>query len=157
MWPSPHARLSPFLWNNKDGTIIATTGADKQLRLLHASTGQSAIIGAHDAPVRSVCFVDVPSAVCPIVATGSWDKTVKYWDMRRPGTPLATLNCADRVYSLDSAGGLLVIATAERHIHLVDVHADPATFARTTVSPLKHQTRAVAAFSRRQGLGDCRY
>ncbi|OAR01152.1 hypothetical protein LLEC1_07767 [Akanthomyces lecanii] len=138
---------------NKDGTVIAVTGADKQVRLWQASTGQAAVIGAHDAPVRSVCFVDVPDAATPIIATGSWDKTVRYWDPRRPGTPLATLHCADRVYSMDTAGSLLVVATAERHIHLVDLHANPAAFARTVQSPLKHQTRAVAAFRDGKGWG----
>jgi len=131
---------------SQDGTLIAAAGADKQVRLLEASTGQTVIVGTHDAPVRSVRFVDVRSSPSPIIATGSWDKTVRYWDLRQPGKALATLGCADRVYSMDTADRLLVIATAERHIHLVDLHADPAAFARTTQSPLKHQTRAVAAF-----------
>lgn len=104
------------------------------------------ILGTHAAPVRSVCFVDVPSsAASPIVASGSWDRTVQYWDLRHPGKALATLHCADRVYAMDSAGKLLVIATAERHIHLVDLYANPGAFSRTTLSPLRHQTRVVTA------------
>jgi mRNA export factor len=102
-----------------------------------------------------VRFVDVPGSAAggPILASGSWDRTVRYWDMRRPGTPLATLTCAERVYSMETAGSLLVVATAERHIHLVDLRADPAAFARTVQSPLKHQTRAVAAFPDGTGWG----
>ena len=109
------------------------------------------VLGTHAAPVRSVCFVDVPSAAGPIVASGSWDKTVQYWDLRHPGQPLATLNCADRVYSMDTAGRLLVIATAERHIHLVDLHTNPAAFSQTIMSVLRHQTRTVAAFPNGKG------
>jgi mRNA export factor len=135
----------------KDGTLIAAAGADKQARLLHGSTGQTSIIGAHAAAVRSIRFVDVPSSPSPVVATGSWDGTVRYWDLRQPGKALAVLNCADRVYSMDTAGRLLVVATAEQHIHLVDLQSNPAKFERTIQSPLKHQTRAVAAFPDGQG------
>lgn len=101
-------------------------------------------IGSHDAPVRAVRFVDVLSA-SPIIATGSWDKTARYWDMRMSNSHIFTLDCADRVYCMDSASKLLVIGTAEQHIHLVDL-AQPTKFLRTTESPLKHQTTAVAAF-----------
>ncbi|KAF4443205.1 WD40 repeat-like protein [Fusarium austroafricanum] len=130
---------------SKDGTIIAAAGADNQVRLLHAPTGQTAVVGAHSAPVRSISFLDIPSSPAPILASGSWDKTVQYWDLRQTGKPLATLQCADRVYSMDSAAHLLVIATAEKHIHLVNLRTDPTKFARSTTSPLNHQTKAVAA------------
>ncbi|KAK1252859.1 hypothetical protein MKX08_004046 [Trichoderma sp. CBMAI-0020] len=136
---------------SKDGTLVAAAGADKNVRALHAPTGQTALIGTHSAPVRSICFVDIPSSPAPVLASGSWDKTVRYWDLRQMGKPLATLNCADRVYSMDTAAHLLVIATAERHIHLVDLRNDPTTFARNTTSPLKHQTKAVAAFPNGEG------
>lgn len=39
------------------------------------STGQSQQVGAHDAPIRSVRWVEAPTG--GILATGSWDKTVK--------------------------------------------------------------------------------
>ncbi|KAM0546281.1 hypothetical protein ACHAPJ_010965 [Fusarium lateritium] len=136
---------------SKDGAIVAGAGADKNIRLLHASTGQTAVVGTHSAPVRSICFVDIPTSPAPILASGSWDKTVQYWDLRQMGKPLATLNCADRVYSMDKAAHLLVIATAELHIHLVDLRTNPTKFARNTTSPLKHQTRAVAAFPNGEG------
>lgn len=38
-------------------------------------TGQSQQVGAHDAPIRSVRWVEAPTG--GILATGSWDKTVK--------------------------------------------------------------------------------
>ncbi|KAK8113226.1 WD40 repeat-like protein [Apiospora sp. TS-2023a] len=133
----------------KDGTMVLAGGADKRPHLLDLATGQQAAIGSHDAPIRSVRFLDTAamgaSAPAHLFATGSWDKTVKYWDMRQPEQPLATLACADRVYAMDAKSSLLVIATAERHIHLVDLR-NPTVFLRTTQSPLTHQTRAVSAF-----------
>lgn len=129
--------------------MVLAGGADKRPHLLHLATGQQAAIGSHDAPIRSVRFLDTAamgaSAPAHLFATGSWDKSVKYWDMRQPEQPLATLACADRVYAMETKSSLLVIATAEQHIHLVDLR-NPTVFLRTTQSPLKHQTRAVSVF-----------
>ncbi|RYP60082.1 hypothetical protein DL770_010064 [Monosporascus sp. CRB-9-2] len=135
----------------KDGTMILAGGADKKVHLLHAPTGQQATVGSHEAPIRGVRFVEVPGSNAPIIATGSWDKTVRFWDMRQP-TPLAALACKERVYSMDAKARLLVVATAERHVHLVDLRS-PTTFLRTTESPLRHQTRAATVFPDGKGWG----
>ncbi|KAF3767704.1 WD40 repeat-like protein [Cryphonectria parasitica EP155] len=131
----------------KDGTTLVAGGADKNIHLLHAATGQSTIIGTHDAPIRAVCRVD-DDHHGSIICSGSWDRTVKFWDIRQPGSstggrPLGTLTCAERVYAMASASRALVIATADRHVHLVDL-AHPTVFMRSIMSPLRHQTRAVA-------------
>ncbi|KAK7996120.1 hypothetical protein PG991_015587 [Apiospora marii] len=155
--PGPSARAAAMLsvdspvlscdWA-KDGTMVLAGGADKRPHLLHLATGQQAAVGSDDAPIRSVRFLDTAamgaSAPAHLFATGSWDKTVKYRDLRQP-EPLATLACADRVYAMDTKSSLLVIATAERHIHLVDLR-NPSVFLRTTQSPLRQQTRAVSVF-----------
>lgn len=132
--------------------MVLAGGADKKSHLLHLATGQQTTVGVHDAPIRSVRFVDVPGTNGPIMASGSWDKTVKFWDVRQQNPLVASLACAERVYAMDAKARLLVIATAERHIHLVDLQ-NPTVIARSLVSPLKHQTRAVTAFPDGKGWG----
>ncbi|KAK6834842.1 WD40 repeat-like protein [Apiospora arundinis] len=134
--PSAHAAAmlsvdSPVLscdWA-KDGTMVLAGGADKKPHLLHLATGQQAAIGSHDAPIRSVRFLDTTtlgaSPPAHLFATGSWDKTVNAPTASTPWIP--------------------IIATAERKIHLVDLR-NPSVFLRTSDSPLKHQTRAVSVF-----------
>jgi mRNA export factor len=39
------------------------------------NTGQSQQVGAHEAPIKSVRWIEAPTG--GILATGSWDKTVK--------------------------------------------------------------------------------
>lgn len=108
--------------------------------------------GFHTKAVRAVRFVDVPgTAPGTVYASGSWDGTVRYWDVRRAAAagPLATLGCGERVYALDARDGLLVVATAGAApgqaappIQLVDLR-HPTAPLRTAPSPLRHQTRDV--------------
>ena len=107
-------------------------------------------VAAHDQPIRCVRFVDVPGSAGPVLVTGSWDKTVKYWDLRQP-TPVASVDCQERVYSMDVKDKLLVIATADRYINIVNLD-NPTKFYKTMQSPLKWQTRVVSCFTDATGF-----
>lgn len=85
-----------------------------------------------------------------MAVSGSWDKTVKYWDMRSP-TPAASLACQERVYTIDVRNDLLVIGTADRYINVVDLK-NPTKFYKTLQSPLKWQTRVVSCFADAAGF-----
>ena len=54
------------------------------------------VIGKHDAPIKCLKFITEMS----MVATGSWDKTVKLWDARSPN-PVAQAQVGERVYAMD--------------------------------------------------------
>jgi mRNA export factor len=131
---------------------VVGAGSDKSAKLLDlAANGAPAQqVAVHDAPIRTVRFVDIPNANSPMIVTGSWDKTVKYWDLRSP-TPAASITCQERVYAMDVKDKLLVIATAERHVNVVNLD-DPGRFFKTMQSPLKHQTRAVSCFKDANGF-----
>jgi mRNA export factor len=60
---------------NKDGSKLFSGSVDKAAKMFDLSTGQSQQVGAHEAPIRSVRWVEAPTG--GILATGSWDKTVK--------------------------------------------------------------------------------
>lgn len=79
-----------------------------------------------------------------MLVTGSWDKTIKYWDLRQQSA-VATVQCQERVYTLDVKGKLLVIGTADRYINVINLD-DPGKFYKTIQSPLKWQTRVVSCF-----------
>jgi len=145
MWVSDIATL-------QDGTKVAGAGADKAARLLDLGSGQTTAqqVAAHDQPIRCVRFIDAPGSNAPMLVTGSWDKTVKYWDLRQ-STPAATLECQERVYSLDVKDKLMVIATADRYINVVNLD-QPTKFYKTMQSPLKWQTRVVSCFSDATGF-----
>ncbi|KAH0550961.1 hypothetical protein GP486_007674, partial [Trichoglossum hirsutum] len=106
-----------------DGTKVVGGGADKAARMLDISSGKTEQVAAHDQPVRVVRFIEAPGSAQPLLVTGSWDKTIKYWDLRTPN-PVATLPCQERVYALDVKDKLLVIGTADRYINVVNLN-DP--------------------------------
>ncbi|KAG0255372.1 hypothetical protein BGZ95_005780 [Linnemannia exigua] len=133
---------------SKDGTKLASGGADKVAKLFDISTGQSTQVAQHDAPIKEVRWVDGAS---PILATGSWDKTVKYWDTRQP-TPISTVTLPERLYAMDSVFPLLVAATADRHLVIYNLN-NPSTPFKSMTSPLKWQTRTISCFPAGNGYG----
>lgn len=82
------------------------------------------------------------------VVTGSWDKTVKYWDTRAP-TAQATVQLPERCYGLDVVYPLMVVITADLNEVVFDLNS-PGKIFRTRKSILKHQLRTVACHPNKQ-------
>lgn len=118
-------------------------GADKAARMLDLASMTPTQVAAHEQPIRSVRFVEVGGQ--QVLVTGSWDKTVKYWDLRQ-SNPVASIDCQDRVYTMDAKDKLLVVGTADRYVNIINLD-NPQKFYKTVQSPLKWQTRAVSCFS----------
>ena len=74
---------------------------------------------------------------------------MRYWDTRSP-TPALQVQLPDRCYALSCTHPLLVVGTAERHIQVYDLNNPSAPF-KQLQSPLKYQTRTVAAFPDKSG------
>lgn len=135
----------------QDGQKVFGGGADKAARMLDLGAGatQAQQVAAHDQPIR--CVESFNNNGSPMLVTGSWDKTVKYWDLRQQ-QPAASVDCLERVYSMDVRGDqMLVVATAERKIHIIDLR-NPTTFFKSPPSPLKWQTRVVSTFTDGSGF-----
>ncbi|KAI8388118.1 WD40-repeat-containing domain protein [Radiomyces spectabilis] len=129
---------------SKDGTKLVSGGADKAGRMFDITTGQTTQVAQHDEPIKCAKFLDQG-----ILATGSWDKTVKYWDLRSP-TPIGTVALPDRCYTMDIQGPLMVVGTAEKHICIFDLN-NPTVIFKKNISPLKWQTRVVSCFTQGKG------
>ncbi|KAI9891283.1 MAG: RNA export factor gle2 [Vezdaea aestivalis] len=132
---------------SKDGKRVVGAGADKAARVLDlGNPGAGAQqVAAHEQPIKAARFISVPNSNDQMLVTGSWDKKVKYWDLRTAAA-VATVDCQERVYSLDVRDKLLVIGTADRYINIINLQ-DPAKFYKTIQSPLKWQTRVVSCFT----------
>ncbi|KAI1811129.1 Poly(A)+ RNA export protein [Poronia punctata] len=141
-----------------DGTALLIGSADNNIYMTTPTTNtnpQTTIIGSHTAAIRSVRNIS-PN----VIVTGSYDKTVKYWDIRQQTYAAATtLTCLERVYSLDTNARFssteddrkLVIATAQGNIHLVDLRY-PGIFLDTRSTSLHHQITAIRSFPDGKGF-----
>lgn len=127
-----------------DGTKVVSAGCDNAARLYDLQSSQTTQVAAHDAPIRSVRYVNIPAAAAPMIVTASWDKTLKYWDTRQQ-QPVSTVNLPERAYAMDTQKDLLVVGTAERHVCIFNLN-NPGVIFKSVVSPLKWQTRAVCCY-----------
>jgi len=58
-----------------DGTTVFSGGCDKQVKMWPLlSGGQPMTVAMHDAPIKEVAWIPEMN----LLATGSWDKTLKY-------------------------------------------------------------------------------
>ncbi|PVI08002.1 Poly(A)+ RNA export protein [Periconia macrospinosa] len=141
---------------SKDGSALAAGGDGGTIFYLNlAEAGPGGEIKPtldfkeHQAGVKGLCFFQINGKT--MLASGSWDKTLKYWDLPSQGQVGQTIQCAERVYSMDAKNSLLVVATAERHIHIINLE-DPTKIYKTIQSPLKWQTRVVSCFTDATGF-----
>ncbi|KAI8848597.1 WD40-repeat-containing domain protein [Chytridium lagenaria] len=133
---------------SKDGSKLFSGGADKVGKMMDLQTGQTGVVASHDAPIKSAKFFDNQQG--SILATASWDKTIKYWDLRTPN-PIASVQLGERIYSMDVAGQLMVVGTADRNVLCFNLQ-NPSQPFKQIVSPLKWQTRTIACFPNASGF-----
>ena len=147
-----HENKAPVLSTafSSDGTTVFSGGCDKAVRMWQLGAQQEVAqqIGAHDQPVKCVGFLPASN----IVVSGGWDRKLKFWDPRQsPNTPAGVVDMPERVHALDVRQNLLVVATQDRQVICYDVSGQPREHVRKE-SPLKFQTRSIAAFPDQTGF-----
>ena len=123
-----------------DGSAVFAGGCDNTVKMWNLGTNQQQQVAQHDAPVRHCSFIPQMN----MLVTGSWDKTLKYWDLRSPN-PVHTQQLPERVYALDCMHPLLVVGTANREILVFNLQQPQQVFKQLN-SPLKYQTRCISCF-----------
>jgi len=128
-------------WSD-DGTKVFIAGCDKQAKMWDLASNQMVQVAVHDAPIKTCHWVKAPNYSC--LMTGSWDKTLKFWDTRSP-TPMLSINLPERCYCADVDYPMAVVGTAGRQIIVYQLEGKPQEFKKLD-SPLKYQHRCVAIF-----------
>ncbi|MCX4777956.1 hypothetical protein [Streptomyces sp. NBC_01264] len=99
---------------------LAATGDVRDQLMSAFPTPYTSRLTGHTSDVVSVSFA--PGS--PVLATASWDRTARLWDVREPHHPvqLAVVNQPERLMSVAFGAGGRVLATAsERSVRLWDV------------------------------------
>ncbi|KAF3339367.1 protein RAE1 [Carex littledalei] len=130
-----------------DGTTVFTGGCDKQVKMWPLlSGGQPTTVAMHDAPVKEVAWIPQMN----LLVSGSWDKTVRYWDTRQ-AQPAHVQQLPEKCYAITVSYPLMVVGTSDRNLIVYNLQNPQMEFKRIQ-SPLKYQTRCLAAFPDQQGF-----
>jgi mRNA export factor len=125
-----------------DGSKVYMASTDKQVKCWDLASDAVVQVAQHDAPIKTCHWVKGPNYTC--LMTGSWDKTLKFWDTRTP-TPIMNIALPERCYCADVDYPMAVVGTAGRYVIVYSLENKPAEFKRHE-SPLKYQHRTVAIF-----------
>ncbi|KAL0954549.1 hypothetical protein HGRIS_003515 [Hohenbuehelia grisea] len=125
---------------DKAGQNIISGSVDNTAQLFDCQTGQTRQVAQHEAPIRNVKWVETPGA--GLLATGSWDRTLKYWDLRT-NQPAATIHLPERCFSMDVRYPWLVAATADERCVIYNLN-NPGTPFKYAAAPKKMQTRVIS-------------
>ena len=82
------------------------------------ATNQKQVVAKHDGAVRYCLHV---KEMNNMLVTGSWDKTVRYWDLRQPN-PVHTQQMPERVYAMDIKYPMMSVGTAGRRVQVASVN-----------------------------------
>eukprot|EP00916_Digyalum_oweni_P019775 GHVL01033014.1.p1 GENE.GHVL01033014.1~~GHVL01033014.1.p1 ORF type:complete len:185 (-),score=25.73 GHVL01033014.1:874-1428(-) len=77
---------------NTAGSSLFSCGCDNKAWMWNLQTQQKQQVAQHDAPIKRCIFLDDLN----LLITGSWDKTIKFWDLRQP-VAVGTLPLPDKV------------------------------------------------------------
>lgn len=127
---------------HETGTKAFMASCDKQVKMWDLGSNQTIQIAAHDAPIKVCRWVKAPNYEA--LMTGSWDKTVKFWDTRSPN-PIMNIDMGERVYAADVDYPMAVVGTAGRGLRIYSLENQPKEFKRDE-SPLKYQHRCISIF-----------
>ncbi|TEB21248.1 WD40 repeat-like protein [Coprinellus micaceus] len=133
---------------NGDGSRAYSGGLDTGVRELDLSTEKITHLGTHADSVSAMVFAPHVSAL----VSGSWDRSVRFWDGRAPSGSAETskTDTPERVYALDVVQNTLVVAMASRLFHIYDVR-NMRVPSQQRESSLKYMTRSLACMPTGEG------
>ncbi|KAG5337580.1 hypothetical protein C0989_009305 [Termitomyces sp. Mn162] len=90
---------------------------------------------------------DIPTDT---LITGSWDRTLRFWDSRASSPQQSSHDTPERVYQIDLVNNTLVVAMASRLFNIYDIRKVDAPL-RQRESSLKFMTRSLACMPDGEG------
>ena len=144
-----------------DGTGCFSAGADNVVKWWQFSPSggqmqQGQDIGRHNAPVKAVRWIPELN----LLASASYDKTLKYWDCRQPN-PALQVQLPERCYAMDALHPYLIVAlgasgnmTEDRKIIAYNLSNPQQPFYQmgAAQNPLKLQNRCISLLPDKSGF-----
>ena len=93
--------------------LTSAGGCSGEGLLWDLQSNQTRAAAKHGAPIRHIQFLPQQG----LLVTGSWDRTLAYWDARTD-QPALRVQLPERVYAMHAAASTLVVGMASRHIQV---------------------------------------
>lgn len=119
---------------------------DNTLKHCDLNSQAETILGTHNDAIKCV---EVAAKVNGIL-TGSWDKTIKLWDIREKECIGTYEQCNGKVYSMSVIDEKIAVATSERKVIIWDLR-NMQQYLMRRESSLKYQTRAIKISPNKEG------
>ncbi|KIM84438.1 hypothetical protein PILCRDRAFT_6108 [Piloderma croceum F 1598] len=119
---------------------------DASVRELNLETEKIQHVGQHNDAISCMNYSSESNAVI----TGSWDRTLRFWDHRSASPQQLSHDLPERVYHMDLTKNTLVVAMASRMFHIYDIRKMDMP-AQQRESSLKFMTRSLACMVDGQG------
>ncbi|OCH94014.1 WD40 repeat-like protein [Obba rivulosa] len=129
-----------------DATHAYSGGLDTSVRELDLENEKITHVGSHSDSISCMNY----SRDQNVLITGSWDRTVRFWDPRASAPQQSSHELPERVYNMGLVNYNLVVAMASRLFHIYDIRKMD-TSVQTRESSLKFMTRALACMADGQG------
>ena len=122
----------------QDSIVVA--GLERHVINVNVNRGEHSNLGDHDDAIRCVKY----SSRLGLIVSGSWDRTVRTWDLRASTHWTGTTVVGGKVYAMGLCDSLnyLVLATDRTDLILYDLRKMSESIERKE-SPLKFQTRCI--------------
>jgi cell cycle arrest protein BUB3 len=130
----------------QDPVHTVSGGLDNQIKYHDLNTNSEYVIGSHDDAIKCVEYASKVNGIL----TGSWDKTMKLWDIREKECIGTYEQSNGRVYSMNCVDEKIVVATSQRKVLVWDLRNMEQYLIRRE-SSLKFQTRAIRCFPNKEG------
>lgn len=121
-----------------DASRAVSVGLEKKLVLWDFHNLQESLLGRHDEAIRCVEFHPATGQVF----SGSWDRTVRAWDLRQPETPTSEVSLGHKVFAMDVGVDKIIVGASDLRIHIFDLRKLAQPLEKRD-SLLKHQIRAL--------------
>ncbi|TFK18219.1 WD40 repeat-like protein [Coprinopsis marcescibilis] len=121
-------------------------GLDTGVRELDLEKEQIAHLGTHDDSISAMVWAKETNNLI----TGSWDRTIRFWDPRSTTSQISQHSTPERIYAMDLVNNTLVVAMASRLFHIYDIRNLTKPL-QERESSLKYMTRSLACMLDGQG------
>lgn len=137
-----HAPITDITWDGYTGKRAFLGNIEGEVKEIDLENGRAtSVIGTkHDAGIQSLTYIPNSKG---IIVSGSWDKSVQYFDCRlQGGTTAYHTKLPEKVFAMDASESNVVVSMANRLVHIYDIR-NPTSPVQIRESGLKYQTRSI--------------